>query len=579
MTDHDERIESVPRAGGVLFGLGLASTGLAVTLAGIVLRRWYDFDVLSEGASGPGRWWIVIALWVGSAACFVAVVRGVRDPEFAVRSAIPAIGLVTSAGLAAATLWRVRWLRPAWPLTGGGAVAVIGAAAVVVGWALLVLPAVRSVRTRPPRGAAFVAAAVVVAGAVVAGLVVQPGYGDRVAGPFGRYPAAPKADAPGTPRAVGQYYGHVALVDGLAIVRAGNRVGAGKSTVEIRDGLAAVDPTTDRLYWRYQRPGHGIVATRGTPGAVFVLWTDHVLTRIDARTGRIRWHHKVSAAAVFTDTTIEIAAGKSLVVGEGEIDAVDAASGKSAWRATPGARCAFDAGWPAVAGNLLAIDVRTRNDKSGCAERTAGYDLRTGHQQWRHVARYSGQPPLAVSNTLFAVGGKVDQVDILDAGTGALRRSIRVFQATDAGEGRIFDETGVVDVATGRRLWSYSPPHGMSENPIPWLVGPGLACTTTRSNGPKTDSGSDDGSRVATNRLWLYCYDAATGKLRSHAEIPVRLPAGPRDAQEDQMFRTTASAVVTAFAPGLVAVTETDAFEMGYSPGGEGLPTVILRLD
>jgi hypothetical protein len=67
------------------------------------------------------------------------------------------------------------------------------------------------------------------------------------------------------------------------------------------------------------------------------------------------------------------------------------------------------------------------------------------------------------------------------------------------------------------------------------------------------------------NLLGHAAVSATAGKLRSHIELPVRLPAGPRDAQDDQLFRTTASAVVTAIAPGTVAVT------------GDDLPTVIVR--
>jgi outer membrane protein assembly factor BamB len=390
------------------------------------------------------------------------------------------------------------------------------------------------------------------AAALVVVLTIGSGYGERIQGPFGRYPAALDIKRPR-----GQFVGEFSAfgtIGGLAIVGPGTQVraAAGTGRMTIADGVAAVNLATGRPYWIYQRHGHSVLDMIAFSGAVYVLWDDGVLARIAARTARVTWHAKLSTAALgdLGDTlwASTIDPGVVLVIGGREMMALDTSNGAIRWSAHPPAGCQFDQGWPAETARVIALGTEPR-----CAqEPVEGYELSTGQAAWRRPSQFGEQPIAAGADTIVELDGNT----IIDARNG---RQIGTLQPaglehTGAADHLVAGVSlypplrrfGCWDAHTGALLWSRATPPGQSLAVGAHAVTDGKRVyVITSSTGPHA------------LRFWLSLYDARTGRPDGQIPIPTPLPSDlkPNTSQADQ-YIDSISPQLAASLSGVVAISE-----------------------
>ncbi len=435
-------------------------------------------------------------------------------------------------------------------------------------------------------------AVVVVAGGVTAALVLPGGYGETVSGPFGPYPA-PLA-ATGQPHIVAHFYGVVRLEGGLAIVGDGNhvRTPSGSATTEVTDGIAAVSLRTGRLYWSYERPGHDVVSVTAAPNGLNVLWEDGLLVRIDPRSAVIAWHHDVGATAGQVWAAEKPGSqGTALVISNSEIAAVSESTGSPLWSRQIGAPCQFYG--PALTTDVVVVGLHAADDGSSCAHRLQGYDLSTGQLRWQEP--YPGwlQAPVAAGpDTVVGGTSELATYEVINASSGRQERTIAALRGPSTYDGDDLllvgdsssagdssDLFGAWDTATGQLLWQHSVPGGESLNAGPFLASSSQADVITDSAGPPIPDGVGDGQTLPSTQLWLYGYDARTGRLLSRTALPVLNVAGGNAYDYAHDMQMGALAVPTASSGSELAITEMSVYESGVMNAGgspAGLPTLVL---
>ncbi|WP_203963301.1 PQQ-binding-like beta-propeller repeat protein [Actinocatenispora thailandica] len=406
------------------------------------------------------------------------------------------------------------------------------------------------------RGHAVLVAVVVVAllgGAVGAWRLLADHYGERVTGPYGSYPGTA-----GTRAELGSFAGPVRLVDGLAVIGAGNRVRSAGGTRTLDNGIAAIDLHTGSLYWSYRRPGHGVAADTVTRTSTYVLWDDGLLVRLDSRTARPRWHRRLDPQRA--PRLAPAAGGTLLVAAEQALVAVARADGAVRWQAHPGAGCAFVTRWEAPAARVVAAGTESHGAGS-CHERVTGYRLNSGRVAWRHSGAGLADWVLPVDDTTL-----VDlDATVWSADSGRRLRTLRHWRDGSAGGGLLFgsDQHGVyaTDPSTDRQLWRRPVPAGEEITGPPVYVDGDDVCVMLRS-----------ATGHHTARLRLACYAPRTGAAVAGADVPVVVPTY-LSGDERTDFRWSLTATVTAAGAGTLAVTETDAYLTGL---GTAPPTVVL---
>lgn len=442
------------------------------------------------------------------------------------------------------------------------------------------------------------AAVIVAAGSMTAALVLPGGYGETISGPFGAYPA-PLA-ATDQPHIVGHFYGVVRLDGGLAIIGDGNNVHAphGSGTTAVTDGIAAVSLRTGRLYWSYRRPGHEVVSVAAAPSGLYVLWDDGLLVRMNPRTATIPWHHAVGANAAGQVWAAQGPSSRStvLVISSGQIDAMNESTGSPLWSSQISGRCQFDD--PAPTADVIVVGVHAADDGPSCTHSLRGYDLSTGQLRWQEP--YPGwlEPPLPVGPDAV-VGGTSDlqSYEVIAAASGRRLRTINALPdpglvdgdgllfagyLTESGVGASAGTFGAWDTATGRLLWQHTVPGGANLNAGPFLLGSGQAYVVTDSTGPQIPDGLGDGKTFPSTQLWLYGYDARTGRLLSRTALPVLNTAGGNAFGYAHEMQPDATAVPVASSGDLLAISETSAYWDGVIDAGGSsfasgvLPTVVL---
>lgn len=360
-------------------------------------------------------------------------------------------------------------------------------------------------------------AGLVVAAAIAAAVLVgiSPRYGEQVTGPAGPYPAVITPGG-GAPRVLLTAPGRVVVTGGLAVEVVPARAGA------IGEGVAAVSLRTGRKYWSYSRPGHAVADTATDESTDYVLWDDGLLTSIDPRTARVRWHASANLKSLGGDVLID-APGQGrpvLLIGDTGAEAVSAASGARAWtvsapRKPAGASdsCRFENGWPAVTGPTLTLAIFSEASCDGYY----GYSLATGRLQWHYKPRQgSSQMPIPVGNgqvLATAPAGSLSAV-VLDATTG--RPGLLVGSddlITSAGDGRAgeVDETTVtiLSTSTGRIVWQAAPPASLT------LVGRELRLGDRVYVTAESRAGSGP-----QHQWWLLAFDPGSGRLLSRDKLP-----------------------------------------------------------
>jgi eukaryotic-like serine/threonine-protein kinase len=197
--------------------------------------------------------------------------------------------------------------------------------------------------------------------------------------------------------------------------------------------VLALDRTTGRTRWSYDAgsPVQSSPAVAG--GLVFVASRDGALHGVDAATGKRRWRvatgalrplpwgHESGDRYLSSPTY----AGGMLVAGSGDgnVYALDPATGAIRWRAATGGRIR---GTPAVAGGRVFV--------GSYDGRVYAFDLATGKQRWRFDTdgvslnsadfgydRRSIQSSPAVANGVVFVGARDGLLYAIDADAGTLR--------------------------------------------------------------------------------------------------------------------------------------------------------------
>ncbi|MEV0842122.1 PQQ-binding-like beta-propeller repeat protein [Actinocatenispora sera] len=380
-------------------------------------------------------------------------------------------------------------------------------------------------------------------------------YGEQVSGPYGSYPGTA-----GTGAELGRFTGPVGLLDGLAIVGAGNRVRSGSGTRTVANAIAAVDLHTGSLYWSYRRSGHGVAAHTVTRSGTYVLWKDGLLVRLDSRTAQPSWHRQLDPQR--SPRLAQTATGMLLVESARALVAVSPSDGTVRWQVHPATGCVFATRWAAPTARIVAIG--TGSDGPGhCHDQVAGYRLSSGRVAWRHDVDGLADWLLPVDDdTVVDLDAAVWAAD-----SGRRLRTLRHWHDGSAGGGLLFasDRHGIyaTDPRTDRRLWGRPVPAGEDVTGLPTYLDRDHVCVVLRSTTPAHGAA----------RLRLSCYAPRNGEPAGGADVPVvapaYLPAGDRAT-----FRRSPTASITAASGGTIAVTETDAYLTGL---GTAPPTVVLR--
>ncbi|WP_203661585.1 outer membrane protein assembly factor BamB family protein [Actinocatenispora rupis] len=380
-------------------------------------------------------------------------------------------------------------------------------------------------------------------------------HGERVSGPYGGYPGTA-----GTRAELGRFTGPVRLVDGLAVVGAGNRIRTGGKAETLRAGLAAVDLRTGSAFWTYRRDGHDVQAFTVSRGAAYVLWEDGLLVRLDLRTARSVWHRQLDH--VTNVHLLGTAGGGLLVVAEQALVAVDPADGTVRWQVRPGQECVFNARAAAPALRVVVVGSGSTSSAGACPGRIRAYRLDSGRVAWQHgsdrLDAVAG--PLVATDDTTVVGTDT----VWDADSGRTVRTLRdVTDGSGTGGGLLFRADGngltATDPRTGRRVWRQPVPAGRTFTGTPAYLDGGHVCVVVRTTGGDTAT------------LRLTCYAPRTGEAAGGTDVPVVAP--DVDPASQRQFRRRPDAYVSDATPRTVAVTETDPYLMGL---GAEPPVVVL---
>jgi outer membrane protein assembly factor BamB len=129
-----------------------------------------------------------------------------------------------------------------------------------------------------------------------------------------------------------QFHGDVLLQDGFVFV------GADADPV---GHLYAFDVASGRLAWKLAFPGGVPAQVLGRAGVVFAQAANGEVWALEARTGKVAWTHRAESAGPLNLRQVDpVLAGDRLVVGwpSGDVEALDASSGRLLWRAATGSR-------------------------------------------------------------------------------------------------------------------------------------------------------------------------------------------------------------------------------------------------
>ena len=262
--------------------------------------------------------------------------------------------------------------------------------------------------------------------------------------------------------------------------------------------LVAIDLGTGAVRWALE------LATTWAPGVdtgLVVVAADELLTALDARTGRARWHVPVTGGFSAPATVEEgwvLAAAAS-----GDVLAVRAADGHVLWTTNVGAP-------------VRARPVPTPTGVYVSTEdgRVTALDLMTGARRWER--RLPGRPgPLLVLDDRLFVGADDKFFYSLDTDDGDVRWRQRV-GGRPAGPPAV-DDRRVFYVAFDNILWAFDLGNGGRKWHVPLPIRP--------SGGPLVVG---DAVAVAGVSAEVHAYRAATGEPVSKFESPADLAQPPQ---------------------------------------------------
>lgn len=371
-----------------------------------------------------------------------------------------------------------------------------------------------------------------------------PDYHEQVGAASGTYPAAlgtAPPDAPGRLlRRTTDSYGIVGALSVDEIADRGLR----------KDGITATDLRTGKTYWRYARDGTDLgpvaLATSGGSGGgtAAVWWKDGLLAAVDARSGEVRWRHKIAYGDVgggsreFAD--LRVTAGLVLAQSRTALAAYDADGGGHAWTAAPPKGCDFTNHGVFPMAQVVVAAALCGNDL-----RLVGYDTGRGSVRWQLPEGLSPLLPADDHTLVTASGRHTDEGEVVDVSgaTPVTRRwtSLDGHPSVAAGGGIVLcvDNVGTMGVGDrkdgedkgalegfgvgdGRRHWRVAPAPGTRFG-APLLAGSRVYVVQQPTRAPLDDEGKPVAG--APYPAQLLVLDAATGR-RVHAGA---LPAVPMD--------------------------------------------------
>ncbi|MFC4913330.1 PQQ-binding-like beta-propeller repeat protein [Actinomadura gamaensis] len=394
----------------------------------------------------------------------------------------------------------------------------------------------------------------------------------RLDGPHGSFPAALGSGAPLPSRTVATASRTVELAGGLALL-------PGKATLSFPDGkqsvtgtargITAVNLRDHRAYWAYTRPRHAVVDVAATGADAFALWTDGQLTRIDARSGKPRWRHRLDKAlATAGRGHAQLVApqhGLVLLVASGRVDAFAADSGEPRWTARPADGCPFALDQdPVFTGSTVVM--ASRDDR--CT--ATAYRLDNGSRAWTGPAGTAGVAarPVAVDDATVLLTGRQGGTVVAAADGRPVRQVTTPVELWDARDGLVVgagqpedsgrDVLGVWDARTGRRLWQNPVPAGSRLDGGPLLAGGRVYVTLTPEDGAAKPS--------------LVVLDARTGASKASLFPPIVVPSGLSGDDADS-FRDEVQTQVLTIGEGVLVVLEGD--EAAFQDEAKGSVALI----
>jgi outer membrane protein assembly factor BamB len=295
-------------------------------------------------------------------------------------------------------------------------------------------------------------------------------------------------------------------------------------------GVAAIDGATGHVRWRtdtlYQGETLPDALQQSVVGGLYVTVgggmdeSDHSATiiAVDIANGKVRWTRKladpVSQNGLALDqAVVAVATGPEGAPG-GTITALDRGTGQVLWTSPLPTGAAT---WSSIAADndhIYATHMSTPTDpsKANYLETTLAFTAHTGKLAWKHdgTAPRPSRPGGHVVALETALTGPSDSPNLigLDSDTGEQRwqRNLTPLgDRADTADGRVVmagppGGLHVVDIATGKDVWSSSNPAG--------------DVIATRANGIVLWNGTGNGSSTL--------YDAATGaRIGAPAQLPV----------------------------------------------------------
>lgn len=501
-------------------GLTAVALGTAAVVAGLALP-W-----TLAGSRHPDGVTIAGIVFLGPLISGLCVAYARTEPRrHRLTAAVAAV-----AGLAA-TLVAVGLARLVEPSAGvglGGPVTVAGAAAVTLGWLLVLAggPGALPGSARPWLAVAATAVVLV----VVAGFAVD--YARE-----GRFVDATTAGDP--PAAGGDQtwplpYVGVQLVgvhDQLAIVRA-------------EDGVRAVWLASGAIAWRYLRSdlptqtaglvGETVVVVFGTDDGVLVAG-------LDAGTGQIRFtgrHTAGKMASVHGAGRTAVLAGSG--IGAGDVLGIDTTNGGLLWRWTP-ARNGGPCDITDLATTSETVTVALRCRAQGVDDVAVGLTATTGAERWSWHAIQRSPTELRVyatgSGFVTVTGASPRRAVYMDAETGTVgtRHDAAGTLAVPTGEGLLLyaepsaerAHLTAVDVRTGAVKWDVGLPGLGGYQPLTATTAAGKAYVLWRGSdgrlrliGARTTDGGSTEDRTIT--CPTRCQEVALAATSAHAVVTTR---------------------------------------------------------
>lgn len=417
-------------------------------------------------------------------------------------------------------------------------------------------------RIRRAVAAAVIAA--VVAGAVAGWLEWRHAhrFHEHVSGAQGAFPTALGDTAPAAPARVLRHTSNsYGVMDGAL------------SIDEASDGIVARNLRTGKEYWHYGRSKAvlGRVAFTGGGDTVATWWQDGVVVGIDVRSGKPRWHAKVSYGIHDPAKDDDFAgidfAGTLVVAASGDgITAFDEHSGKRVWKGAIPNGCVLGSGGAVAMRGAVVTRARCRGSDDQ-AEQLLGFDVRHGTLRWRVVDGLHSLVP-ADDHTLVTsqwtarrTGASVDVSGTKPVVT--TRRADDEDPTVAAGGGIAlgdYQADGVrltaYGVTDGGKRWTWKPAKGRTFGRP--LIADGRVYVVQQPSASSSSPSLDE--KITVRGADLVVLDAATGRQLHSTPLPsLTSDLGQYDISSDARLQITqAGHGVTAigWAPSILSGTD-----------------------